>query len=621
MPAGQNHCPTCGHARAHPEKALTTGTELNNGEFSIGRVLGEGGFGITYKGAHKNLQRPVAIKELFPLGAVRMGNSVSVPMDQRKNFKQELDSFLQEARVIANLRSQSIVNVHSVFNENGTTYIVMEYLEGQTLEERIKAVGKVSAAETQAIALKASEALAEVHNQDLLHRDVKPANIVLTADGRTVLIDFGSARAFQTSLTARHTRILTEDYAAPEQYSTQARFGPYTDIFCLGATLYHALTGAPPPGALERLQDGKQAVDFPFAAQGPLYAAVRQALALRIENRPQNMDEFRALLGGGAAVAPASVAVSPRPSASPPGDVMAYPYEFQGQRYSRPSELATVLEQNWGAALDDWSKGYVTKWITRNLTGSAFERKIDAMLQDPVFTKGLTDASALGIEVNPPRFFSDGAVAERQLQKVITILDPARVPSYQGVRLKNASDIHAWIHAAGSDGRKAQLLDRYIENGLLLAHSQTWGPQLHNDLQKEIRLCHSHCLAASLPEASSRKDRFFDYQYRLPSAPATQGPGSRLTVWREVFKYLVSDEAERTDRARQAEADKVAMRVQWFRALVAKTKTLRSAGCAVALDIVLPQARRQGTNKRAVQVLCVLGLLGLAFAVGYAMVG
>ena len=156
MPAGQNHCPTCGHAQAHPEKALATGTELNNGEFSIGRVLGEGGFGITYKGAHKNLQRTVAIKELFPLGAVRMGNSVSVPMDQRKNFKQELDSFLQEARVIANLRSQSIVNVHSVFNENGTTYIVMEYLEGQTLEERIKAVGKVSAAETQDIALKAS---------------------------------------------------------------------------------------------------------------------------------------------------------------------------------------------------------------------------------------------------------------------------------------------------------------------------------------------------------------------------------------------------------------------------------------------------------------------------------
>ena len=283
-------------AQAAPTRALPMGAELQGGKFAVGRVLGEGGFGITYKGAHKPLQRTVALKELFPESAVRAGTRVLVPADRRESFLQERESILHEARLIASLSSPNILNVHDMFLENGTAYIVMEYLEGQTLQERIDSLGRLSMADVQTIALDTCEALAEIHSNQLLHRDIKPANIMLTEDLRTVLIDFGSAREFLVRQTRQHTRILTEDYAAPEQYSDQARFGPYTDIFCLGSTLFHALTGAPPLRALERLLSTNQTVYFPPGFRGPLCSAIQQALQLRIQDRPQDIEAFRDIL-------------------------------------------------------------------------------------------------------------------------------------------------------------------------------------------------------------------------------------------------------------------------------------------------------------------------------------
>ena len=294
-------CPFCGMAQAAPARALPKGTELQGGRFAIDRVLGEGSFGITYKGIHTPLQRTVALKELFPEGAVRDGTRVLVPADRQDNFLQDRESILHEARLIAKLNSPNIVNVHDMFLENGTAYIVMEYLEGQTLQEMIDASGRLPLAEVQKIALDTCEALTEIHSCQLLHRDLKPANIMLTEDLRTVLIDFGSAREYVARQTRQHTRILTEDYAAPEQYSDQARFGPYTDIFCLGATLFHALTGTPPPRALKRLLNANPTVHFPAGFQGPLCSAIQQALELKVQNRPQSVKALRdTLLGLGA---------------------------------------------------------------------------------------------------------------------------------------------------------------------------------------------------------------------------------------------------------------------------------------------------------------------------------
>ncbi len=294
-------CPSCGMAQAVPLRALPVGTKLQAGKFAVGRVLGEGGFGITYKGAHKPLQRTVALKELFPAGAVRTGTRVLAPAGRQDDFRQEQENILREARLIAGLNSPHIVDVHDMFQENGTAYIVMEHLEGQTLHAEIDGLGQLSPDRARQIALDTCEALTVLHGSRLLHRDIKPANIMLTADSRTVLIDFGSARKYGAHKTMQHTRILTEEYAAPEQYSGKARFGPYTDIYCLGATLFHALTGTPPARALERLQSTKPDVSFPPGLPKPICDAIRQALQLRIQDRPRDIETFRnALLGASA---------------------------------------------------------------------------------------------------------------------------------------------------------------------------------------------------------------------------------------------------------------------------------------------------------------------------------
>ena len=261
----------------------------------MGRVLGEGGFGITYMGAHRQLQRTVAIKELFPEWAVRRGTFVSVPKRRQREFQMEVEQAREEALTIARIDSMNIVYVHDVFLENGTVYIVMEYLEGHTLQDRIEESGPLSKEAVRGIAADVCDALDAVHREGLLHRDIKPANIMLTSDGLAVLVDFGSARVFDHGRTVRHTRNLTMDYAAPEMFSSHARFGPYTDIFCLGGTLYHALTGVLPPAVGDRfLQDDRGALEFPDSVRGPLRDAIRQALQVRVENRPQSAAAFKA---------------------------------------------------------------------------------------------------------------------------------------------------------------------------------------------------------------------------------------------------------------------------------------------------------------------------------------
>ncbi len=289
-------CPTCGGLPSIPDPALPNGTRLDGGKFTIVRVLGQGGFSITYEGFDETLQRTVAIKELFLEGAVRHGTLVAVPASRRSAWNAERNRVLDEARRIAALKSPNIVDIYAMFEENGTAYIIMEFLRGHTLQEKIQHSGRLPEAEILTVALALCDALAAVHGLNMLHRDIKPANVLLTDDHRTVLIDFGAAREFVLQRTAQHTRILTEDYAAPEQYATEARFGPFTDIFSLGATLFHALLGSPPKNAIERSMQSEASLALPDEFLGPLGNAIQSALELRVEDRPQTIDEFRDLM-------------------------------------------------------------------------------------------------------------------------------------------------------------------------------------------------------------------------------------------------------------------------------------------------------------------------------------
>ncbi len=606
-----------------PDRTLAMGTELHAGKFTVGRVLGEGGFGITYKGAHKSLQRAVAIKELFPEGAVRLGANVSLPQSRQADFKHEMDSILQEARLIASLRSRTIVDVHDMFQENGTAYIVMEYLEGQTLQEAIDSQGPLSSDRVQEIALDTCEALAEVHGNHLLHRDIKPANIVLTRDGRTVLIDFGSAREFKVSHTAHHTRILTEEYAAPEQYSAQARFGPYTDVFCLGATLFHALTGAPPPRALDRLQNIASPLVFPDGVGASLHSAVQQALNLKVQERPQTIQAFKGLLrdtghvprNAVSVTSPGVVAASPRgaapassafatsskqtPDPFNAGSDRSHPYFFKGQPFHSPSELAVALAQDWDAALSDWKRGYIRAWMTRDATGSDFERRIDNMLEDPLFRGAEADAYAPASPSSRQTDTPDIAVQERQLLRVLSLMDPAWPPSYRGMPLQDKFALRKWL--VGSRDKK--LVERCLHHQILLAHPKKFGRQLHENLQQQSQTCHRHLAQRGL----------------LATGVASNGSNHFTGWWNSessrIYKLQILGlltGAETPDPiCTRMQQDRKAMRVRWFRALVAEA--VHSAGCAVALVSLQPKARSvQNRNNfiTAVIVVIVLWVIG-----------
>lgn len=288
-------CPSCGAPLVQPH--LPAGQRLAKGRYAVGKVLGQGGFGITYLGSDMILSRRVAIKELFPEGSTRKDRSVVPPLSSGPQVFADVRSrFLDEARTMAQFNHPGIVHVLDVFQENGTAYLVMEFLEGQTLAGRIEKAGRLAPDEVMTLAMGIGQALEVVHAAGLLHRDIKPDNLFLTKDGRIVLIDFGSARGYARGKTVRHTRLVTPGYAPLEQYASEARFGPYTDVYALGATLYHALTGAPPPAPTDRLM-GTSLPPLPKSTPARLQAAVEKAMGLRVDERPQTVAEFVALLG------------------------------------------------------------------------------------------------------------------------------------------------------------------------------------------------------------------------------------------------------------------------------------------------------------------------------------
>ncbi len=303
LPQGSTHCPQCGSTIGvgAPSLHLPLGTRLKGGTYTVGKVLGQGGFGITYMGSDVRLQRPVAIKEFFPRGCGRQGTQVilSTPSLRPADFDAMKQRFVQEARVLARFSHPGIVRVYEVFEENGTAYLVMEYLRGKSLRQIMEERGgRLPESEAVAYIVQVCEALEVVHGAGLLHRDIKPDNIVVCEDGRVVLIDFGAAREFAARVTQRHTVLLTPGYAPLEQYSERAERGPYTDIYALAATLYHLLTGEVPVPSPDRRMGVALADVRKLNPQVSEHVAraVMQGLEMQAEHRPQSARAFRDLL-------------------------------------------------------------------------------------------------------------------------------------------------------------------------------------------------------------------------------------------------------------------------------------------------------------------------------------
>ncbi|MDE2741004.1 MAG: serine/threonine-protein kinase, partial [Gemmatimonadota bacterium] len=225
--------------------ALSQGTRIRDFEFH--RVLGHGGFGITYLGWNLTLDIPVAIKEYLPTDlATREQDLFVVPQSSQvaSDFQWGLERFLDEARTLARFQHPNIVRVHQYFEAHGTAYIAMDYVEGEDLSTYLARKGTLSEDELKGILYPLLDALEVIHRADFLHRDIKPGNIVIRdTDGSPVLLDFGSARQAIEAKSRPITSIVTPGYAPIEQYSSQVRQGPWTDIYALGGVCYRALTG------------------------------------------------------------------------------------------------------------------------------------------------------------------------------------------------------------------------------------------------------------------------------------------------------------------------------------------------------------------------------------------
>lgn len=329
-------CRTCG-APLNPNPQFPAGTTLHGGKYRINRVLGQGGFGITYDAQDTQLGIHVALKELFIDGSTRRGRDVLPPSSySAAEYQESKRRFVEEARVLYRFNDPGIVQVLNYFEENNTAYLVMEFLEGATLGSAIEKRGPMPPEVVMEVARSITRPLALVHNAGLLHRDIKPDNIFLDKQGRVILIDFGSVRTFQSGQTVSHTRLVTPGYAPLEQYSSAAKFGPYTDIYALGATLLHALTGTMPPPATD-LMMGTKPPAMPASTPPALREAITRAMSLKIEDRPQSADELLRILGG----APAPAPMPPKPAEPRPGPTPSNPTRVAPQPAPQPAPRPT----------------------------------------------------------------------------------------------------------------------------------------------------------------------------------------------------------------------------------------------------------------------------------------
>jgi len=281
---------------------LQEGTSLQGGRYRIERVLGQGGFGITYLGVQIGLNRQVAIKEFFMkeyCNREEDTSHVTVPSVGSKELVDRFrQKFVKEAQTISDLENRHIVRIYDVFEEHGTAYYVMEYLSGGDLRSRIPTDG-MKEAEALSYIRQIADALLFVHERSILHLDIKPGNVLFRSTGEAVLVDFGLSKHYDESSgeqTSSTPLGISEGYAPTEQYENSgvSSFSPATDIYSLGATFYCLLQGSRPPKASVVLNDGLPSL--PVHVSSIVRTAIETAMQPRRNDRPQSVEAFLSLL-------------------------------------------------------------------------------------------------------------------------------------------------------------------------------------------------------------------------------------------------------------------------------------------------------------------------------------
>ncbi len=261
-PIGANTCSVCGFTLQtitqkdvhHLANQTILSNTQHNRRYQIEDTLGEGGFGITYKGIDLLQSITVAIKEYWPEKAARQQDGIIWPSSiSPENKNKQIKTFIEEGQNIYLCSHPNIVKVYDWFLANNTAYIVMEFIQGKTLYDLVKEKGRLNNIQAKKYLLEIASSLSLIHQKNMLHRDIKPDNIIIDHQDRAILIDFGSAREFMANKTNIMTQLLTPGYAPLEQYSKQGRTGPPLDIYSLCATFYYALTATEPAAATERI--------------------------------------------------------------------------------------------------------------------------------------------------------------------------------------------------------------------------------------------------------------------------------------------------------------------------------------------------------------------------------
>ncbi len=306
-PNAQDKCPYCGFDNADyvmRENQLPPYTILN-GKYVIGHVIDIGGFGIVYQAMDLYLNKVVAIKELFPTSMMTRNTDthtgeISASYTAAKdNINEVREKFIREARTLAKYENiEGIVRVKDLFEENGTAYFVMEYLEGIDLKEYVRQKGTLTFQETMTLLRPIFEALKILHAEGIIHRDISPDNIMLLNDGRVKLLDFGGVKNTMNQSSKKSEMVMVKrGYTPIEQYSTSDNIGPWTDIYALCATIYKCITGITPSDPVELMKDGieppsKKGVKIPAKAEKALLKGMEVNYPKRIKDMGELMDAF-----------------------------------------------------------------------------------------------------------------------------------------------------------------------------------------------------------------------------------------------------------------------------------------------------------------------------------------
>lgn len=347
-------CRARGVTEKRPPNALPLGSMLHRDRYYIGRVLGSGGFGITYMAWDTMANRRVALKELYPKEDVYRRPdrcTIGIVKGQESYFEHITKRFLDEARTISSFQSEGdIINVYHLFSANNTAYYTMEFMEGKDLKKRILESGPMSWTALRPIALGTLNQLAALHRRGLLHRDVSPDNIFLLNDGRVKLIDFGSVRTYMGD--SGLTTVLKHSFAPIEQYS-DGKQGPWTDIYSLSVTLYYMLSGKLVPKALDRtrrdtvLHISSVVPGIPESTAN----AIMKGMAVYAGDRYSSAEEYARALG--LSPSPAPYRPSRQPS-SPQGalyTLMGVQGHFRGTRWTVTGNLPVSIGREDGRTI------------------------------------------------------------------------------------------------------------------------------------------------------------------------------------------------------------------------------------------------------------------------------